>query len=170
MTAGAAMAAILKGRALGLDEVTSVTTIAVIKGRVQMAGAVILAIITKSGACAEEPVYWWEGEGQDRVAFVKAKRHGQATVTHHFGMRDAVRAGLTGNDTYKKYPDDMLLWRAVSIMGRRQFPDVCAGIYVPGEVPDEPDASEPSPRPALPPPPEPDPLLDELSADAEPVA
>ena len=164
-TPGAVMAAMLKGRALGLDEITAISSITVVGGRVQMGGALILALVRKHQACAEGPTYWWEGEGNQRAAFVRARRADEReAVTHRFGMDDAARAGLLGKDSYKHWPDEMLLWRAVARMGRLQFSDVLAGVYVPGELQGEHQAAaEPEPSPALSEPPPADPLLEELS-------
>jgi len=165
-TAGAVMAAILKGRALGLDEVTSLTNITVINGRVQMGGALVLALVRKHHACAEGPTYWHEGEGNTRAAFVKARRVDEReAVVHRFGLDDAARAGLTSKDTYRQWTDDMLLWRAVARMGRRQFSDLLAGVYVPGEVLDATPTEPPATATDGPPPG--DPLLDELGGPAE---
>jgi hypothetical protein len=161
-TPGAVMAAMLKGRALGLDEITAISSITVVGGRVQMGGALILALIRKHQACAEGPTYWWEGEGNQRAAFVRARRADEReAVTHRFGMDDASRAGLLVKDSYKHWPDEMLLWRAVARMGRLQFSDVLAGVYVPGELQEAAAEPDPSPAPSEPPPA--DPLLEELS-------
>lgn len=169
-TPGGVMAAMLKGRALGLDEVTAISGITVVGGRVQMGGALILALIRKHQACAEGPTYWWEGEGNKRAAFVRARRVDEReAVTHRFGMDDAARAGLLGKDSYKAWPDEMLLWRAVARMGRLQFSDVLAGVYVAGELPEHLAAVDPEPAPALSEPPPADPLLEELSGPAAPA-
>lgn len=163
MQPGAVMAAMLKGAELGIAPITAVTNILVINGRVQMAGSLILAVLKRAGI---EYAFWWEGEGNKRAAFVKAWRAGSKPMTHTFSMGDAARAGLAGKDTYKAWPDEMLLWRAVAKVGRQQFPDVCAGIYVHGEIPGDPtpetDETAEEPRPTLAPPGH-DPLIAELS-------
>jgi hypothetical protein len=152
-TPGGVMAAILKGRSLGLDEVTSLGSITVVNGRVQIGGALILALVRKHQACAEL-TYKWEGEGNTRAAIVRARRVEEREATEHrFGMDDAARAGLASKEAYRTWPDEMLLWRAVSRMGRRQFSDVLAGVYVAGEVVEATLAIEPSlaeRRPAAP--------------------
>lgn len=158
MTEGGAMAAILRGRALGLDEITSVTNITVVNGVTSIKGAALLALIQRSKAAAEFD-YGWEGDGPTREAWVKARRHDETKPrVHRFGMPDAVRGKLSGKESYQQWPDDMLLWRAVSRCARRQFADVTMGIYVTGEVPDSAAVvvvgSEPEP-PELPPAPDP---------------
>lgn len=168
MTPGGAMAAILKGRALGLDEITAVTNIVVVKGRTQMAGSLLLALMRKAGIDYD---VWHEGEGNTRTAFIKAWWPGKKdrAKTRSFSMGDAARAGLVTKDSYKAWPDDMLLWRAVARLARQEFPELAAGIYVFGEVPGDPapDTGEQVETPAEAPrtaAPGPDPLLAELAS------
>ena len=163
-TPGAVMAAMLKGRALGIDPVTSLANITVVNGRVTIGGALILGLVRKHHACAEL-TYRWEGEDKTRAAIVRARRVDEREATEHrFGWDDAMRAGLAGKDVYRAYADDMLLWRAVARMGRRQFPDILAGCYVPGEVVEVEAAESPAPPPTVEPPPV-DPLLAELGSE-----
>lgn len=50
---------------------------------------------------------------------------------------EAVAAGLTTKDTWKKYPRDMMYSRCMSRMGRQVFPDVTTGCYLPDELEDK---------------------------------
>jgi len=170
-TTGGVMASMLKGMALGLDAITSVTSISIIKGRTQMSGALILGLLKRNGIKYR---FGWEGtpEENNLKAWVQAWDPSVGEVQgawprHEFGWGDAIRAGLVGKkgEIYKAWPKEMLLWRAVSTMGRQQFPDVCAGIYVPGEIPGDPTPGAEEPAPSTPPapPPAPDPLLAELA-------
>jgi hypothetical protein len=162
-TAGGVMAAMMKGAELGIAPITAVTSISVVNGRTQMAGSLVLAVLKRAGVLYE---FWWDGEGNKRAASIKAWMPGRKPMTHTFTMGDAVRAGLASKDTYKAWPDEMLLWRAVAKMGRQQFPDVCAGIYVHGEIPGDPApdlVATATEAPAPTSPPGPDPLIAELS-------
>lgn len=51
-----------------------------------------------------------------------------------FSMQDAERAGLTKNQTWSKYPSQMLFARCISLLAKRLFPDVISGAYVEGEL------------------------------------
>jgi len=166
MTAGAAMAAMLKGQALGLDPVTSVTSITVINGRTQVQGSLLLALLRRAGVDYDIS---YSGDGNTLAATIRAwwpdkkARAKERTFT----MGDAVRAGLAGKETYKAWPREMLLWRAVAALARQEFPEVAAGIYVHGEIPGDPPPAIDTPAdPELPrqlAPPSADPLLEELS-------
>lgn len=174
MNVGAVMAAILKGRALGLDEITSVTSIVVINGRTQMSGSLLLALLRRAGV---EYDVWHTGEGNQREAHIRAWWPGKKDrqKERSFSMAEAARAGLATKDTYKAWPDDMLLWRAVAKLARQEFPEIAAGIYVHGEIPGDPVVSgaapeqagtESAPRPA----PGADPMLADLApVEVEPL-
>jgi hypothetical protein len=53
-----------------------------------------------------------------------------------FTMDDARRAGLAGGENWKKYPRNMLLWRAMSNGAKFFCPDAFAGapVYTPDEL------------------------------------
>jgi hypothetical protein len=53
-------------------------------------------------------------------------------------IKDAERAGLTGNPTWKKFPRQMLKARCISEAVRGIFPGVLSGLYAPEEVSDIP--------------------------------
>ena len=51
-----------------------------------------------------------------------------------FNMEDAIKAGLSGGNVWKKYPADMLYNRCMSRLARRLFSDVIGNSYVEGEI------------------------------------
>lgn len=53
-----------------------------------------------------------------------------STVT----WQDAVAAGLTGKDNWKKYPQRMLSWRSLGWLLDDVFPEVGTGLYQPDEL------------------------------------
>jgi len=53
-------------------------------------------------------------------------------------IKDAERAGLTGNPTWKKFPRQMLKARCISEAVRGIYPGVLSGLYAPEEVSDMP--------------------------------
>jgi len=71
-------------------------------------------------------------------------------VTINWTLARATKAGLLGNDTWKKYPRQMLRSRVVSEGVRTVFPGATSGMYVPEEVQDfdTGPASDTPPTPA----------------------
>lgn len=51
-----------------------------------------------------------------------------------FNIDDAIKAGLSGGNVWKKYPADMLYNRCMSRLARRLFSDVIGNAYVEGEI------------------------------------
>jgi hypothetical protein len=71
----------------------------------------------------------------EKKCHIRATRKaGQPTQDFIFTMEDAMKAGLASNDTYKKYPVDMLRWRAVARMARTLFADALAYCYLLDEI------------------------------------
>lgn len=141
--------AILKGRELGLSPIYSLDNIAVIKGRTSLSADAMLAI------CRTNPEYNGvdisDKEGSCTVILRRKSRSGvEETRTVTFTIQDAARAGLTGNDNYKKYPQRMLRARAVAYACRDLFGDVLAGIYTDDEIKNGSDSEIPIPQPTRP--------------------
>jgi len=51
-----------------------------------------------------------------------------------FTIEQAQRAGVTGKDNWKKYPEAMLRARCISALARAVYPDVVLGIYETDEL------------------------------------
>ena len=118
------------GAELGLPPMRSMSVIAVVNGRPQLMGEAVLALCRASGKFSEIRV-GHEGDGDARAAFVRFVRSDTGeTGEVRFSIADAKRAGLMAKDTYKGYPDDMTLWKAVGRFGKRYASDVCMGIDV----------------------------------------
>lgn len=80
-----------------------------------------------------------------------------------FSWTDAERAQLTGGENWKKYPDDMLLWKAVARDKRRNWADVYPGLQVKEDYePARDERVELEVRA-----PQPDPLLVDAGGDSE---
>jgi hypothetical protein len=79
-------------------------------------------------------------------------------------MADAKKANLVErSDSWKKYPDDMLMHRAWGRLHKHLFSDVTMGLATVEELRDVPP--EPEPPQLLPP--EKDPLLEQVAAQSE---
>ena len=141
------------GAELGLKPMQSLKSIAVINGVPSVFGKAATGLVMQSGKCIlhEE---WYEGEGENLIAFCKVKRKGLESIkVGQFSMKDAKRAGLLdkSGELYKKYPQDMIMYKARA-RAYAIFGDVLCGlpIYedyldVPVErksITEEPESSE----------------------------
>jgi hypothetical protein len=121
---GSVMLIVMTGIDLGLSATQAIMQINIIKGKIALPGKVKLALIQASPLCTDYR-YNFEGEGDALMCWVKSTRAGRAPNERvEFSMQDARVAGLLSNDTYKKYPKDMLLWKAVSRDADRNWGDV----------------------------------------------
>ena len=116
---------------LRLPFMTSVGDLMVINGTVGMTSKLMLALVYKAGhrldidkmTATEASVTahrWMHDEWVESGTFV-------------FKMSDAKAANLDVKDTYKAYPADMLMNKAIARAVRFAFPDVLRG-YVPDEM------------------------------------
>lgn len=130
----AAVIAVLKGVACGLDPLTSMQNIYIVNNRPTIWGDAVLALVK----CRPDYAGMTETlEGKpgsvDYKATVTVRRklqsgNGFDEVTRSFSWAEAQTAKLTGKDTYQKYPGQMLLWRARSYAVRAVFPDALMGM------------------------------------------
>lgn len=63
-------------------------------------------------------------------AFCRVKRRGMDSVERYFTLEQATAAGLMSKDTWKKYPFDMLRYRARSRALKDAFPDILQGVAI----------------------------------------
>lgn len=127
----AVLIAIQLGAECGLGPMASLQNCAVINGRPSIYGDAQMAIIRGSGTFDDE-VYDERMEGtegkDDWTACVTMSRIGGKPQTGTFSVAEAKTAGLWGKDIWKKYPKDMLFWRARARVMRRLFSDCLRGI------------------------------------------
>lgn len=138
---GAAVVAIAYGMEIGLGPLQSIQNVKVIKGKPSIDGDTGLALVMSKGLI-EWQKDWIENEADppNMIAFREIKRIGQPNpVKRSFSFKDAMAAGLTANDNYKKYLKRMLQYRALGFVLRDLFPDVLKGLYTAEEAADMPD-------------------------------
>ncbi len=134
-----ALAIMVTGRELGLSTMQSLRTIHVIKGKPTMSADLMVALSKRHPDCE----YFRCLESTNQVATYETKRKGSEAVQRSFTMRQAQTAQLTGNPTWKKFPEAMLRARAKSDLARDEYPDIVMGIYDPDELQD----TQPPPAP-----------------------
>ncbi len=128
----AIMACVLTGRALGLDEMTSLRMIYVVDGKATLSAELMVMAVRRHGHSIG-------GESSPESATAKGRRRDsgdEMSVT--WTLEDAKRAGLVSKQNWQKYPQAMLWARAVSQLIRMLFPDSLMGLaYTPDEMGDD---------------------------------
>lgn len=95
----------------------------------------------------------WVRHDDDEVT-AEFTHDASGTTSVSWNMDRAKKAGVTGNDTWKKYPRQMLRARVISEGVRLSYPACIVGFYTPEEVTDYSEPSrvtvqpEPTPAPA----------------------
>lgn len=130
-----AMLILLKGRELGMGDLEALTTINVIKGKVELSGTAMCAMLTRAGIAIQTIIS--NAEVCELIFHRTVSGHAMANPVS-FTMVDAKRAGLANGNVWKSYPQFMLYWRAVSCGARRHGADIIGGAYLTGEISDAP--------------------------------
>lgn len=122
---------LMMGRELGLGPMQSLRQINVISGKPAPSADLIAGLCMKSPVCE----YFTLIESTDTVATYETKRRGAPNpIKFSYSMEDATKAGLSGNQNYKKNPKAMLRARCCSALGRLAYPDVTGNLYDPEEL------------------------------------
>lgn len=121
---------ILAGQELGLSPMASLRGVHVVKGRPILAADTMVALVLGSGLCD----YFRPTTKTPTSVTYETQRKGDAPVSLTWTMEDAVRAGLSSNDNYRKYPRAMLSARCKAELARDIYPDVLAGCYEESEA------------------------------------
>ena len=127
-----AIATIMVGRELALPPMASLNELYVVNGSVGMSGKAMVSLVFRAGHAIYTELsedigtaVAWRRDPVDGVL--------REVGTYTFTAADAERAGLSGKNTYEKFPADMLGWKAVARAVRFAFPDVVMG-YMPSEI------------------------------------
>ena len=129
---GDAVATIMVGREMGLPPMASLNEMYLVNGSVGLSGKAMMSLVFRAGHAIYTTL-------DPKVGTAVAWRRDPYTHelnevgTYTFTMKDAEAAKLAGTGTYKKYPADMLGWKAVARAVRFAFPDVVMG-YLPVEI------------------------------------
>lgn len=127
-----AFAVVQYGRELGIPPMTSMQTMAIVKGKITMMGAMLQTLLIRGGVKIIIVKSTKEG------CTLRFEREGYPTIETSFTEEDAKRAGLYKEDSgYVKYPEEMYYWRAMAKGGRRIGSDLMLGIYAKEEIQDD---------------------------------
>lgn len=138
-TAASVLIKLQAGMELGFQPMQALKVLCVVNGKLSMEGKGMLALI-RNRRVARVMVFN-EGTGDQRAGVFEFERFdtgekGRVTFT----WAEAVKAGLSGKDTYKNYGDDMLVWRATARGCNRYFSDLVLGMEVSEAADDMPAA------------------------------
>lgn len=100
----------------------------IINGKPSLKADAMLARFQQAGGKVE-----WHDYTHDAVTGTFTHPQG-GSIRVSWTLKDAERAGLTGNPTWKKFPRQMLRARCISEAVRSIFPAVLSGCYAPEEV------------------------------------
>lgn len=127
---------VMAGQELGFGPIASMTGIYIVKGRVTLSANLMGAAIKR------HPNYTFRvTEHTATNCVIEFIENGEVIGTSAFSMDDAKAAGLSGSETYRKFPKNMLYARALSNGAKWYCPDVFGGgpIYTPDELGEEID-------------------------------
>lgn len=112
----------------------------IINGKPSLKSEAMLARFQQAGGKVE-----WHDYTHESVSGTFSHPQG-GTLKVSWTIKDAERAGLTGNPTWKKFPRQMLKARCISEAVRGIYPGVLSGLYAPEEVAEfGPVQTEPEP-------------------------
>jgi len=117
-----AVAIVEYGRELGVAPMQALSMMAIINGKLAMSSQLMLALVKRHG-CDVKIV-----EQNSKICQIKFIRDGKE-YNVSFTMEEAKRMGLADKDNWKKQPENMLFWRAVSKAIRYHAPDLMLGVY-----------------------------------------
>ena len=120
-----------------------------IQGKPMMSGKLATAILNNSLAEPLRPIY--AGEGDERAITLTGKPEGDAEP---LSVTAKVKDAKTQNEQWKKNPDQMLMYFAARMWGRRYAPDILLGIVfddeeIPGVKPVKPAERTPIAAPDI---------------------
>ncbi len=125
-----AIALMLVAQAEGRSPFEAARDYHIIQGRPSLKAEAMLARFQQAGG----NVRWIESSDTKAVAEFSHPQGGTLTIT--WTIERAHKAGLTGKDSWKSYPAQMLRARCISEGVRAVYPGACSGMYTPEEVQD----------------------------------
>lgn len=141
----AAAAAILTGKALGLDPMNALSNIFVVQGRPAMYARTMAALVLQAGHTIRRT------EADDDHVVYEGKRKGETVFTRvEWTIDRAKKAGYTSNKKYQTDPIGMLTAKCQAEICRVIAPDVLTGIAYSSEEVELDDMGEVNTDPAEP--------------------
>lgn len=134
------------GNELGIGKWQATQQMFCINGKVGLSGSLMLGLIAKKTGGNVNTYFDGKPYEDDYTAVVESDR-GKGVRKTTFSVLMAKTAGIWKSNTWAKYPDDMLLWRAVSRHARLYYSDILCGMYTDDELREIPSEPEPQDKP-----------------------
>lgn len=128
---GDVLVVLLTGREFGLQPMQAMRSLHVVDGKPVMAADLMVGLCLGRREVCE---YFTLVESSAEKATYKTKRVGTQEVVLTWTWKQAEKAGVTGKDNWRKYPESMLRARCASALARAVYPDLMAGTYDPDEL------------------------------------
>jgi hypothetical protein len=127
-----AIALVLMAKQMNLP-ITALSEVCEVNGKISFWGRTKAGILFRDARCE----YVIPVQKTEQACTLKAKRKGwPEAVEVTYTIEQARKAGLTGKDSWKGYPADMLYYRALSRVINEVFPDVIQGIATAEDIQD----------------------------------
>ena len=126
---------VMQAQRWGMDAVSVAQSTSVVHGKLCYEGKLVAAALYAMGAIEGRLRYEFSGTGEQRTVRVLGRPRGAGVDQVVEGK---VADWKTGNDQWKKQPDDMLVYRGTRQWARRYAPEALLGVYTPDELEDAP--------------------------------
>lgn len=113
------------GREIGLAPMEALNSLYFVNGKVAMYGEAVPNQIMRAG----HQIKWGKCDATQAEVTIVRGDNGEKMTTK-FTMKEAEERGYTSNSIYKKYPENMLKWRALSMTAKFIAPDALRGIGI----------------------------------------
>lgn len=113
------------GREIGLAPIEALNSLYFVNGKVAMYGEAVPNQILRAG----HRIVWGKCDATEATVTIIRGDDGQKMTTK-FTMAEAQERGYTNNPIYKKFPENMLKWRALSMTAKFIAPDALRGIGI----------------------------------------
>ena len=124
---------VMAGSELGMRPMQALQSFDVIKGKLGMKPIAMLALVR-----GHSSIEYIDCETSPTACTVESKRKSSPKVLKTtFTIQNAQTAGLTASEMYRKWPEQMVMWRAVAIHCKKHHSDITMGHNTTDEVADE---------------------------------
>lgn len=117
--------ALQAGREIGLAPMEAMNSLYFVNGKIAMYGEAVPNQIMRAGHSIE----WGECNKETATVTITRGDNGNS-MTQTFTMKEAEERGYLSNPVYKKYPENMLKWRALGMVAKFIAPDALRGIGI----------------------------------------